>query len=145
MTTEVQIGRSRLHLQMLNKVVSRTAAWLGASRKDSQDMQEAVSQACLIAMAESSDDIHTPLNVRVSADATSVTVDITNRHAGYMPLRVAESAEDGSMAKISRLVDGLELLTSEDSTTIRITKLTGSTVSAPTVAAGAHLSTSLQS
>lgn len=147
MTTEVQIGRNRLHLQLLNKVVSRTASWLGINRRDTKDIEDAVNQACLIAMGESSDDTNTPLNVKVSADSLAVTVDITNSRAGYLPLRMAEATDDGSgaMAKIGSLVDGVEFLAGEDYTTIRITKLTRGAVSAPAVVAGAHLGAGLQS
>ena len=145
MTTEVQIGRNRMHLQLLNKVVSRTATWLGISRRESQDMEEAVSQACLMAMGESSDDATTPLNVKVSADTLCVTVDITNPSVGYVPLDMAEYADDGSgaMAKIGRLVDSVELISGENSATIRITKQARKAAAA--VAAVNYLSASLQS
>jgi hypothetical protein len=146
MTTEVQIGRNRTHLHMLGKVVSRTATWLGISRKDSQDMQEAVSQACLMAMGESSDDTTTPLKVRVSADAISVTVDITDQSVGYVPLHMAEYADDGSgtMAKIGSLVDSVELISGDNSATIRITTQARK-IAASAATTASYLSTSLQS
>jgi hypothetical protein len=135
-----------MHLHLLGKVVSRTTTWLGISRKDSQDMQEAVSQACLMAMGESSDDTTAPLNVRVSADTLSVIVDITNSGVAYVPLHMAEYADDGSgtMAKIGCLVDSVELISGDNSATIRITKQARKTSAAAVVPAN-YLSTSLQS
>lgn len=146
MTTEVQIGRNGTHLIFLQKVITRTASWLGMSRKDIQETEDAVSQACLVAMGDSGEESTTPLNVRVSADAACVTVDITNPHAVCVPLSTSEYADDGqgAMSLLGRLVDSVELISADDGATIRITKRARKVQGTAAVSA-AYLSTSLQS
>ena len=146
MTTDVQIGRNRLHLQLLSMVISRTASWLGMSRGDIQEMEDAVGQACLFAMGMSGDEVDTPINVRVSAAASCVTVDIMDPCICCMPIHAGEYADDGSggMAQIGCQVDSIELISGHDCTTIRIIKRARKAETVPPVTA-AYLTTSLQS
>jgi hypothetical protein len=145
MTTEVQIGKSRLHLELLRKVISRTASWLNMSRKDIEDTENAVSRTCLWAMNESNDGAAKPVCVRVSAIEACVVVEITNSSARYTPLVTSEATEDlvGEMDVIRSLVDNYELLPGDNTATIRLTKRSRAQVSATSESA-AYLTNSLQ-
>ncbi len=145
MTTEVQIGKSRLHLELLRKVISRTASWLNMSRKDIEDTENAVNRTCLWAMNEGHDGAMKPVCVRVSAVETSVVVEITNSSARYTPLVASEATEDlvGEMDVIRSLVDNYELLPGDNTATIRLTKRSRALAPA-TAESPAYLTNSLQ-
>ena len=120
MTTEVQIGRNRVHLELLRKVISRSASWAGMTRKDTLETEEAVSQVCTAAMENCAEDVDTPLTVSISADPSSVTVDIRESFAGYLSLW--SDYGDEAMAQTRQLVDAVECTTAGNCATIRLTK-----------------------
>lgn len=125
MTTEIQIKRSRSYLPHLRRIVSCVAARLGMSRKDIQETEDAVSEACLtsIEMAPGCQD--PSLSIRLTTCGTYLTVEISDPYVdsdSKYQERLACLKSDIDDERAGRSLDGIELVRGEIGATIRITR-----------------------
>lgn len=139
MITEVQIGKSLLHLMYLRKIVHGIAVGLGMCRKDVEETEAVVNEVCLSSIDSAVEPQFDNLSIKLIADGELMTVEITDRSAGLDHLREAGWGSDpASLARldsICQLVDRVEFIRESEGTTIRITK----SASQPTAALIPHL------
>lgn len=149
MTTEVQIGQNRIHLLHLRKVISRIAPLAGLSRKETQDTQDAVCEACVDRIAATPEDGNVAVAVKLSADDSGFTVEITgpSGNPADPPDTGHGSDPPDALATVRRLVDRAEVSRENGVLNIRLVKCarkaSGRSVKSPAYLAAAG-STSLQ-
>ena len=123
MTSEIQVGRNRIHVSYLRKVVSRIARAAGMTGRDAQRIEEAVAQACLKSFAVCEDEAR-PITVRLNSCDSCVVAEVSDPSPASMSYWSSEFDRQGSGAldQIRALADKVELLREGDCCTLRMIK-----------------------
>lgn len=123
MTTEVQLGNNRLHLQYLRRVVSVMSAGLGMPRRDTEDIHRAIAEVCVSSMKSSETD---SVSVSLTPCGTYFMAEITNRSVDLSAFaeeqRQYSEIYSRTIEGIMHLVDTVEVLHREDGVAVRLIK-----------------------
>lgn len=125
MTTEIQVGRNRIHVSYLRTIVSRTARESGLSKRDVQRIEDAVCQACLRSFAVGEDECR-PVLVRLDSCDGRVTAEVSDPSPASLAFwsSECEKADAGAIAQMRSIADRVELLRGSEGCTLRIVKET---------------------
>lgn len=122
LATEVYIRKNHAYLPHVCKIVSSIAAGSGMSRGDAEQMERAVSEVCLNSMDPASDSQGGGLSIRLSTGESFVCVEVTDTSSMPVSLGWVVNGELQVPDGVSRLVDGIEILSGDEGATVRITK-----------------------
>ncbi|HUV05310.1 MAG TPA: ATP-binding protein [Armatimonadota bacterium] len=119
MFTEVQIKKCDSHLARLRRIVSCIGAGLGMSRKEIEETENAVNEACLRTADSSSDG---SVSVKLGADDSHMTVEVTDPYSDSGAACSGDSQHDAILERIGHLVDRVEVVRGPEAITVVITK-----------------------
>jgi anti-sigma regulatory factor (Ser/Thr protein kinase) len=126
MTTEVQIRKNRRYLPHLRKIVACIASRLGMSGADITQAEDAVSEICGNSIDRSGGESDENLSIRLETRDRCLTVEISDPRVDFDPVCSTMSAIGeyslSDLGRVIALTDGVELISGDEGTTIRLTK-----------------------